>query len=376
LSTSPILLIAEREFRTYVATASFWLSLVLAPLMAGAAVFLSGGQQPPTAIRIESGDRQLTQSANLALQEAGRLEGRSFTLEQGKDQEKASVILSKRTAQALDITFSDGFPLSAVGRAMIGHMIERDMARDQVRTAPFAVHENAVAKGQDVAMLSRLVTMIMLWLTLTGSLGMLLQAVVRERANRALESLLAAAQAWEIVTGKMLGVGAVSLMILTVWLGSAAAFSLFAPPEAGLASTILAKLAEPLTLMRDVLIYICAFAFYGSATVGLGALARDSAAAQNVVRPMFVLLLAGFLIALTAGKSAGLSWLVWLPPFTPFLLLVNSPGSVTFGSQAILLGLLLAAAAAMVLLATRLLFVTSFASQIFVSTRTKPQPLV
>ncbi len=174
----------------------------------------------------------------------------------------------------------------------------------------------------------------------------------------------------------MLGVGAVSLMILVGWLGSAAAFSLFAPPEAGVAPAILAKLAEPLALMRDVMIYVCAFAFYGSATVALGALARDSAAAQNVVRPMFVLLLAGFLIALTAGKSAGLSWLIWLPPFTPFLLLVNSPGSVTFGSQAILLGLLLAAAAAMVWLATRLLLVTSFVPQIFVSTRTKPQPLV
>ena len=33
-------------------------------------VFLSGGQPPPTHVRIESGDRQLTRSANLALQEA------------------------------------------------------------------------------------------------------------------------------------------------------------------------------------------------------------------------------------------------------------------------------------------------------------------
>jgi len=32
--TMPMLLIAEREFRTYVATLSFWLSLALAPLAA------------------------------------------------------------------------------------------------------------------------------------------------------------------------------------------------------------------------------------------------------------------------------------------------------------------------------------------------------
>ena len=35
---SPILLIAEREFRTYVATLSFWLSLAIAPLAAATAL--------------------------------------------------------------------------------------------------------------------------------------------------------------------------------------------------------------------------------------------------------------------------------------------------------------------------------------------------
>jgi ABC-type Na+ efflux pump permease subunit len=284
--------------------------------------------------------------------------------------------MSGRTPATLDVTFGDGFPLSPVGRAMVGHLIERDMARDQARTAAFVVRQQNADAAPEVAILSRLVAMAMLWLTLTGSLGMLLQAVVRERAHRALESLLAAAQGWEIVAGKLLGVGAVSLLILAGWLGSAAAFSFFLPPEAGLVPAILAKLAEPFTLLRDGLIYICAFAFYGSATVALGAMARDSAAAQNAVRPMFVLLLAGFFAALAAAKSASLSWLIWLPPFTPFLLLVKSSASVAFVSQGIMLGLLLTAALAMQFLAARLLSVVPPAPHIFFRTRTKPQPLV
>ena len=372
--TSPTLLIAGREFRTYVATLSFWLSLALAPLAMGAAVFLSGDHPASLPVSIQGGDAQLRQSASLALQEAGRLEGRSFVFATGG----ARLLMSGRTAEGLDLRFSDGFPLSPIGRAMVGHMIERDIARGQTPMASFfVVRERAVDAAPDVAMLSRLVAMTMLWLTLTGSLGMLLQAVVRERANRALESLLASAQAWEIVTGKLLGVGAVSLLVVAGWLGSAAAFSLFLPPEAGLMPAILGNLAEPLTLLRDGLIYICAFAFYGAATLALGAMARDSAAAQNLVRPMFVLLLAGFFITLTAaGKSAGLSWLTWIPPFTPFLLLVNSPGTVAFTSQAALMAVLLAAAFLMLTLAARLLSVAPAAVQIFVSTRTKPQPLV
>lgn len=369
--SAPILLIAGREFRTYVATVSFWLSLAIAPLAAGSALLLSGGQPQPLPVSIQGGDPHLAQSATLALQEAGKLEGRAFVF----GREGASIVLTKSAPKTLDVSFGDGFPLSPIGRAMVGHMIERDVARERMGTAPFVVRETIVAEGQDVARLSRLVAMMMLWLTLTGSLGMLLQAVVRERANRALESLLAAAQAWEIVTGKLLGVGAVSLLIVAGWLGSAAAFSLFLPPEAGLVPAILAKLSEPLTLLRDGLIYICAFAFYGSATVALGAMARDSAAAQNVVRPMFVLLLAGFFVALASAGKAG-NWLIWLPPFTPFLLLVNIPGSVTFVSQAILLGLMLLVAFAMQLLASRLLSFADARPQIFVSTRIKPQSLV
>ncbi len=269
--TSPILLIAEREFRTYVATLSFWLSLAIAPLAAGAALLFSGGYPAPSPVWIAGGDRQLTQSASLALREAGRLEGRSFIFRH--DGEK--LLLSRRAAAALDLAYSNGFPLSPSGRAMVDRMIERDVARSQVGTAALVVHENSAQNGAppDIAMLSRLSAMIMLWLTLTGSLGMLLQAVVRERANRALESLLASAPAWEIVTGKMLGVGAVSLLILAGWLGSAAALSFFVSPEAGLVPAILAKLAEPAALMLDVLIYICAFAFYGAVTMALGALA-------------------------------------------------------------------------------------------------------
>jgi len=169
-----------------------------------------------------------------------------------------------------------------------------------------------------------LIAMTALWLTLTGSLGMLLQAVVRERANRGLESLLASAQGWEIVVGKIVGVGTVSLLVLIIWGGTAILFSSLA--LSGSIGEIAAALSDPLTLARDGLIYVCAFAFYGALTVMMGALARDSASAQNLARPLFMLLLLGFLIALASmgHLSPALSWLEWLPPFTPFLLLMRS----------------------------------------------------
>jgi hypothetical protein len=163
---SPVLLIAEREFRTYVATLSFWLSLAIAPLAAGVALFFSGGHQPPAVVSIRGGDRVIVRSASLAVEEAGRLEGKSFVFGQGG----ASLVMSKPSPRSLDVTFSEGFPLSPLGRAMVRHVIERDLARGPTSMGAFVVSEKAASAGAvtDVAGLSRLVTMAMLWLTLTG----------------------------------------------------------------------------------------------------------------------------------------------------------------------------------------------------------------
>ncbi len=43
---APIWLIAEREFRTYVATLSFWAALAIGPLAAGGGLLLAQGAHP------------------------------------------------------------------------------------------------------------------------------------------------------------------------------------------------------------------------------------------------------------------------------------------------------------------------------------------
>jgi len=357
---SPIFLIAEREFRTYVATWSFWLSLAVAPLAAAVALFFLGGSPAMMHVRIDTGgDTLLSQGATRAIGEAARLENRSIIVT--RDGARAS--FSRADARTIVVRFDPNFPLSPVGRALAMRLLERDASQTagaallQVsdRSVPLPTHLDREA-------LVRLITMAMLWLTLTGSLGMLLQAVVRERANRALESLLAAARGRQIVLGKILGVGAVSMLVLLVWFGFAAALSVFAAkgPTAAIAT-----LSNPLYLLRVGVIYLCAFAFYGSITVALGALARDSAAAQNLARPMFVVLLIGFLAALSSFNSStgpG-NWLVFLPFFTPFLLLALP--SVAVPLQCVLLLALLA-----------LSFATATLAAAFLNNTAEPQSLV
>jgi ABC-2 type transport system permease protein len=348
---SPVWLIAEREFRTYVATLSFWVALAVGPLAAGGGLMLAqNAQHPvqPVMVQIVSQNSDLTRDVQAALREAAMLEGRRLAF--GRSGLRLTV--NAVSPQMIELAFTGNFPLSDAGRTLVARTLERDLARRSSDVAPLTVHQKALAAPDrpDAAAAARFLSMLVLWLTLTGSLGMLLQTVVRERATRALESLLAAAAPWQIMAGKLLGVGGVSLLVLFAWLGSSAALS-FAVPESGLAPAIMAELARPELLLRAALIYCLAYAFYGSITVALGAMARDSASAQNLARPMFALLVIAFFVALASaigGMPPSLSWLLYVPVFTPFLLLLHPAGAISWAGQ---VGLLISMAAASFLIA-------------------------
>ena len=302
-------LIAGREFRAYVATTSFWVALLVGPALAAGALALGGGHP-------------------------------------GAQPSAASLTLTPARDGGVEARFSDGFPLSDAARAGV----LKTLAEDGRIKGPVCMAAPSPPPAIDTRALSRFALTLTLWMTLTGSLGMLLQAVVRERANRALESLLAAAGPARIVAGKLVGVGAVSALVASAWVAAGAAAASGAG-GAGLRGVLLAAFADPLTLLGGLGLYVLAFAFYGLTTVAIGARARDNADAQNLARPMFAVLLAVFFAALAAAAGTrGLDGLVFVPPFTPFMLLMRPPGPA---AQAAALALLTAATAAAGWLAVR-----------------------
>jgi ABC-2 type transport system permease protein len=343
--SAAVWLIMVREFRTYAATASFWIALVIGPItMIGAAQLFRGASTPVT-VSVSGGDPALNRSALAALDQAAKIEGRELVLAPVKAANDLS--LSRAADGTLELIFARGFPLSPAGRALVARSIENEAARQKlaaVGSFSMVVREIATPEPpRDPSLLSRFAMVLMLWVILVGSLGMLLQAVVRERANRALEMLLAAAEPWEIVAGKLLGVGAVSGLLVAAWLGSAALVAPWAGHGSGIAA-VFTGMASPASLARAASIYILAFAFYGLVAVGIGATARDSSTAQTLSRPMFAVLLAAFFVALTgmSGHETSLYWLVYLPPFTPFMLLLSGAGQISAISQAGALMLMLA----------------------------------
>lgn len=329
-------LIGLREFKAYVATISFWVALAVGPvLMLIAAGILAATSQPtlPLRIAVETSDSALKADAQAALADLGDLVGHTVIIDDHGQ------TLVKLTASPDGVeAHIQGVQLPNAARRVFQSELGRRMALRRSGAAEVPIHLRAPppAPAVNPETGARFGLVFMLWLTLTGSLGMLLQAVVRERANRALDSLMAAAQPVEIVFGKLLGVGAVSVLVLMAWLGTAASLGGLMPAEAsGPVSGALSSIGDPVMLVQAAGLYVLTYVMYGSITIALGARAQDVASAQNLSRPMFGVLLIAFFAALASamGAARSLAWMIWAPPLTPFMLLLTPSSAMPVSTR-------------------------------------------
>jgi len=340
---SRLWLIARREIVAYTGVASFWVALVMGPILMLATALITASMTPhaqaPAPVRVAAADPDLAAAAGRALQAAGLRAVPATAAAQGST---IRVILDNPTHASA--RFEGAVPPA------VAPLLDRELRLAlQQRLIQGASPELQVqAQGIDVAVIlpapiarplvpvdriGRFGVTMLLWLTLVGALGMLLQAIVRERSQRALESLMSATRPIEIVGGKLLGVGLVSMVVLAAWLGAGAAAAPLAGGSGGQMAAVLlaAAFGDPAQLAWSLVVYVLAFAMYGSGLLAVGAFARDVASAQNLSRPVFGVLLLVFFAALSQlGGSGSLSpALLWTPPVTPFALLLAPPGSLS-----------------------------------------------
>lgn len=353
-------LVALREFTAYTATISFWVALFVGPLLIGLAALAVGGVERPAprpVVAVASADPALAAAAAAAIGAAADLNSQPITVVTGAPRPHAATTVTVERSGGQILVEVAGKRLSDTARALL----VRDLALSGVAALRVSVNEPPAPPPPhvDPGLAGRFAVVMLLWMNLVGALGMLLQAIVRERANRALEILLTSAQPAEIVLGKLIGVGAVSVVVLAGWMGTGAAIAL-AAGAAGSAdapralAAVFGLLRDPASIAAAAAIYLTAFVMYGSALLGLGALAKDLPAAQNLARPVFGVLLIVFFTILAQLRGGALpDWLIWAPPFTPFLLMIRDPASLSAPQTLLAWGIMLASAAAILVFAAR-----------------------
>jgi ABC-2 type transport system permease protein len=177
---------------------------------------------------------------------------------------------------------------------------------------------------QIVAMLFAVVTYMMF--LIYGQL--IVRAVLEEKSSNVVEVMMSSVRPWEMMLGKMLGVGAVGLTQIAIWAAIGALLSLYGLP--GLTTALaaqgvdLAQVQFPLGLLAWALIYfILGYLLYAGLFLAAGASLGNEQDAQQVVTPLVVIIVVGFILVIGIIESPDSRWAVvgsLVPLFSPMIM--------------------------------------------------------
>ena len=189
--------------------------------------------------------------------------------------------------------------------------------------------------------------------------------VVEEKSSRVMELLLNAATPWQLLVGKIIGIGAAGLtqMVCLVVVGIGAIL-LQGPLQAALFGgnaggfiAYLSGVSIPFLLLFLVY-FLLAFFLYSALFAGLAALVKRQDEVQSVIQiPLFLLVAGMFLVYIVALTPPGplTTALSYVPFWTPMLMLVRlGLGMATWWEVIITIALMMVAIVVCVWFAARL----------------------
>jgi ABC-2 type transport system permease protein len=192
---------------------------------------------------------------------------------------------------------------------------------------------------------------ILLWIALGQYGNLVAQGVVEEKATRIMEILLATIQPSRLLAGKVIGIGLVGLLQLTI-VGAAALVAVrvtnvAAIPALGVTS-----------ILGDILWFLLGFLFYATAYAAVASLVSRQEEVQSAVAPISILQIAGYLLmyATLANPTSPLVIVCsMLPPFAPILMAVRMAASdVPFWQVGLAVALIVASIGGLTWLAGRM----------------------
>jgi polyvinyl alcohol dehydrogenase (cytochrome) len=168
---------------------------------------------------------------------------------------------------------------------------------------------------------------------ITGS--MMLQGLVEERSNKLLEAVLACVSPRELMLGKLLGISALGLSIIGIWIGAAAVLTQVEPASSA------DSLLQPLALVRHtpwigaalIFYFLAGYLTIGMIFLGVGALSDSMQDVQGYLMPL-ALLIVGPSVALVRliygdPNSIIARIVTWIPLYTPMVMLARLQSGIS-----------------------------------------------
>jgi ABC-2 type transport system permease protein len=147
-------------------------------------------------------------------------------------------------------------------------------------------------------------TMMLLYMLIMLSSGLLLHSISAEKKNQVMEVLLLSVNPLQILVGKIVGLGAVGLLQAIIWFGLG--YAILSIGGRGLSLPTGSEL-PPSILVWGLLFYLLGYAVYASLMAGLGALMPNlKEASQMVILVIWPLLIPLLLIVVLVENTHGI----------------------------------------------------------------------
>jgi ABC-2 type transport system permease protein len=344
-------LIAKREYLERVRTKAFLIATVLIPILMGGFVFASGYLGTKTKsiahVAVVSADPQFTADLKNLLETGKRSHMTVDTYTPSP---------ATRTALDEDLKNKNGItgylwvtPSPAAGKRpafayvarsagdattvnILNNSIQTALTREELTRTGVAskdidnllapVDIDTSATGNSKAAYSAALVLFLLMYMVIMLYGMnTARSIIEEKTSRVFEVLLATIKPEEMLAGKILGVGAVGLTQIGVWMLAAIILG-----STGLAASLLGSGKLPISLGQAlffVVYFLFGFLVYSSIAAALGAMTNSEQELQQL--NMFLVLPLAFcmlmLFVIGAAPNSTLSTIVSLIPFCSPLLM-------------------------------------------------------
>jgi ABC-2 type transport system permease protein len=242
-----------------------------------------------------------------------------------------------------------------IGDSQLAAVVHNPAANVEMKAlAPSDETETAQEEDKTLANAVSYAAMMIFFFVFSMSSGFMLRSVSQEKENRTAEVLLLSLRPWELMLGKLIGLGAMGLLQVMIWIGGGL---LLLNNRMGFIKALGTFQLPPMFLVWALLYFLAGYLLYGSAMGAIGALApnmRETGSFTFIVMLPLMLPL-WFNSALIQTPQGGLAVGLSLFPLTSPLAMMTrlASGDVPLWQLLVSLSALAATTYALVLLAAR-----------------------
>ncbi len=174
----------------------------------------------------------------------------------------------------------------------------------------------------------------LLWICIFTTAQMLMTNTIEEKSNRIMEVLLSSVSPLQLMGGKIGGIAFTGLTMVSSWVLCFFLAAKFLPRffDVELNLDLGAVAGNPALLASFIFYFLFGYLLYACLLVGIGSVCNSLKEAQNLIQPVFLLLIVPMLtlIPVTQDPNGTLARVLsFIPPFTPFVMMNRAAGPPT-----------------------------------------------